>query len=334
MIKRVLAFLLLLLVALAAWFVFSPVPGAMVIRWLFEADGARVKKAMEKHAADGIAVTTGISYSAGDENALFDLYRREDARRPQPTVVWVHGGAWLSGHRDDAAPYFTLLANAGYTVVSVGYSLAPGARYPTPVRQVNEALSYLTRNARELGIDAERIALAGDSAGAQIASQVASMVTGPDFADEVAITPGLDPRALRAVVLYCGIYDIERFLDVGDLPSLPLRWGVRETIRAYTGQRDPDSPAAQQMSTIRHLTASFPPAFVSGGNDDPLTDAQSRPLVEALRAKDVEVEALFFAADHRPPLPHEYQFNLDTEAGQTALRRTLAFLDQHLKKGR
>lgn len=329
MINRILAILAFGLVGLAAWFARSPVPGAILIRRLFQADAKRVKQAMEKHAAAGIAVERGISYSR-DGDALLDVYSREDADAAWPTVVWVHGGAWLSGHRDDAASYFTRLADAGYTVVSVGYSRAPGARYPTPVRQVNEALAHVVAHASELKVDPERIALAGDSAGAQIASQVASMVNDPEFAAAVGIAPGLAPQALRAIVLYCGIYDIARFLDVGDLPSLPLRWGIRETIRAYTGRRDAKSQAAEQMSTIDHVTSRFPPAFISGGNDDRLTDTQSRPLAASLRAKGVNLETLFFAADAKPALPHEYQFNLDTEAGQVSLRRTLDFLHTYL----
>lgn len=300
--------------------------GALVIRALFEADGARVKKALEKHAAAGVGVDS-IAYLPGDRDALFDVYRRIEGAGTQPTVVWIHGGAWLSGHRDDAGPYFSLLADAGYTVISVGYSRAPGARYPTPVRQVNAALAYATERADDLGVDPERIVLAGDSAGAQIASQVAALVTNPEFAAELEIAPGLAPTALRGILLYCGIYDIPRFLDVGDLPSLPLRWGIRETIRAYTGTSDPQSPQARQMSTIKHLTGAFPAAFISGGNDDALTDTQSRPLAEALKSKGVEVDTLFFPADHRPALPHEYQFNLDSESGQAALKRTLSFLD-------
>ena len=332
MLKRLIAFLVVFLGALIAWFVISPVPGALVIRFLFQLDAAKTKEAMESHASPAVQRVSAIRYSPDSEDALLDVYRRDGAEGRQATVVWVHGGAWLSGHRDDAAPYFTLLADAGYTVVSVGYSRAPGARYPRPVRQVGQALAYLRQHANELGVDPGRIALAGDSAGAQIASQVAAMATNPDYAAEVGIAPGVAAADLRAIVLYCGIYDMRRFLDVGDLPSLPLRWGVREVVRAYTGSREPDTVAARQMSSIDHVSPSFPPSFISGGNGDSLTEAQSRPLAEKLRGEGVEVETLFFPADLRPELPHEYQFNLDTEQGQEALRRTLAFLRRHLTK--
>lgn len=304
--------------------------GARLIRLNFELDGRKTKRSLELHRASGIRVDGGHRYSDAAVDCLLDIYRRIDATEAQPTVVWIHGGAWLSGHRDDAASYFTLLADAGFTVVSVGYSRSPGAKYPTPVRQIAAALGYLIEHSSELGIDPERFALAGDSAGAQLASQLAGMVSNPEFAAEVGVPISLSRPALRAVVLHCGIYDIRRFLEVDELPSRILRWGVRQTIRAYTGSLDAESPAARQMSTLNHLTPDFPPAFISGGNGDRLTDTQSRPLAEALASWGVPVETLFFPADQTPALPHEYQFDLDTEAGQEALRRSLDFLSRHL----
>lgn len=59
-------------------------------------------------------------------------------------------------------------------------------------------------------------------------------------------------------------------------------WGIEHSLWAYTGDRTPaDSMAFQQMSTLNHVTSAFPPTYISGGNDDPLTDAQSKPLAES-----------------------------------------------------
>ena len=64
-------------------------------------------------------------------------------------------------------------------VAAVGYALAPSSAYPRPLEQVNSALAFLTANAERLDLDAERILLAGDSAGAQIASQVSAISVNP-----------------------------------------------------------------------------------------------------------------------------------------------------------
>lgn len=79
------------------------------------------------------------------------------------------------------------------------------------------------------------------------------------------------------------------------------------------------------MSLGPHLTAAFPPAFVSAGNADPLAP-QSVGIAEGLAAQGVSVETLFFPPDHTPPLGHEYQFDLTTSAGQLALSRAVAWM--------
>lgn len=88
------------------------------------------------------------------------------------------------------------------------------------------------------------------------------------------------------------------------------------------------------MSVAQHLTARFPPTFITAGNGDPLV-GQSTGLAQRLQVLGVPVDTLHYPPDHRPRLPHEYQFNLDTDDGRNALRRIVAFLNAHtMTKGR
>jgi acetyl esterase/lipase len=80
------------------------------------------------------------------------------------------------------------------------------------------------------------------------------------------------------------------------------------------------------MSTIDDVTADFPPTWISGGNGDPLTATQSRPLHDRLDQLGVDVTALFFPDDTQPPLPHEYQFHLDRPEAHQALQSTIDWL--------
>jgi len=315
----------------------SPRLGTRLIRYVFEKNAADVKRALEAHAPGGISSLTDQPYRSGDDGARLDVYFPETAGPDErlPTVVWTHGGAWISGHKDDAAPYFQLIAAEGYTVVSVGYSVAPGATYPSPIRQVNDALAYVQQNAARFHVDPDRMVLAGDSAGAQITSQIAALVTNPAFAADLKLAPSLAPSQLRGVILFCGIYDMKVFLANDHLPGSGglmarlLRWGTDEAMWAYTGSRDHNSAALRQMSSIDHATAAFPPTFISGGNDDPLTDGQSRPLATKLERFGVEVTTHFYPPDHEPGLAHEYQFDLDNADGQNALEQMLRFLKLH-----
>jgi acetyl esterase len=310
----------------------SPWPGALLIRTVFESNAAEVKAAMEKHAPEGIASITNQQYREGDDDALLDVYFPEGLAEAEalPTVVWTHGGAWLSGSKENDVPYFELIAKEGYTVVALGYSLAPEKTYPTAVHQINDALAYIQENAERLHIDPDNIIMAGDSAGSQLTSQIAAIVTNPGYAESLGITPSLRADQLKGLVLTCGIYDMEAFLENGDMiKGGILGWGVGVTTWAYTGSRDHDSAALAEMSTINHVTADYPPAFITGGNGDPLTDAQSKPLAEKLDGLGVETTTLFYPADHEPKLPHEYQFNLDNEDGQNALKEILGFIKTH-----
>lgn len=316
----------LVLIALVA-FNLSPWPGAMLIRYVFDENAAEVKAAMERHAPDGVAAITDERYRPGDDDARLDVYYPEGTGTALPTVVWTHGGAWLSGSKEDHVPWLQLIAAEGYTVVALGYSLAPERTYPTAIHQINDALAYLQQHAERLHIDPENIILAGSSAGAQLTSQTAAIVTNPAYAKALGIAPSLGPEQLKGVVLCAGIYDMEAFVARGDMMRGGLLgWGVGVTTWAYTGSRDQDSAALAEMSTIDHVTADYPPAFITGGNGDPLTDAQSRPLAEKLDNLGVATVTLFYPADHEPKLGHEYQFVLDNEDGQAAFREIVAFI--------
>jgi acetyl esterase/lipase len=107
-----------------------------------------------------------------------------------------------------------------------------------------------------------------------------------------------------------------------------LGWFVNTAGRAYAGVRDwRGDRGLASMDFAGMLTADYPPAFISAGNADPLAP-QSVALARRLQATGVAVETLFFPDDHGPPLGHEYQFDLDGEAGQLALERAVAWLRQ------
>ncbi|WP_024796969.1 alpha/beta hydrolase [Tomitella biformata] len=303
----------------------SPWPGTMVIRKVFEMDANKTTTALDKHAPAGITLIANQQYRNGDPDAYLDVYFPEATAdgAALPTLIWTHGGAWVSGSKSNYNGYYQLLANEGYAVVSLGYSVGPNQTYPTAVRQLNDAHAYVVANAERLHVDPGNIILAGDSAGSQLSSQLATAITSPDYASELGITPALKPEQLRGIVLNCGIFDMPRMLEGGGI----IGWGIDQSLWAYTGDRNLGKSAAlQQMSTLDRVTGDYPPAYISGGNGDPLTDTQSKPLAEKLAGLGVDVTTLFFPADYEPKLPHEYQFNIDNAGGQQALQQTIDFL--------
>jgi len=307
-----------------AAFQLSPWPSALAIRAAFDKGANTTSQALARHVPQGVSARLDERYDAADSDAHLDVFypsEIEKGERALTTVVWVHGGGWISGSKNQIANYLKILAGKGYTVVGVDYSVAPGKTYPTPLKQVNAALAYLERNARRLHVDASRIVLAGDSGGAHIAAQVANAVSVPAYAASLGIAPSIGRRQLRGVILYCGGYDFGKI----DLDG-PFGGFMRTVLWSYFGRKDYLAhPLFATASVVGYLTPDFPPAFISVGNADPLAP-QSRVLAEVLAARGVRVDSLFFPDDTAPALGHEYQFNLDNAAGRLALERSLKFL--------
>lgn len=320
-----LAALALGVIAALVW-TLSPWPAALLIRGLFEKGAADTVKEMQPYAPEGgLEEHLDVSYGTAGADTSLDVFTPTGASGPLATVVWIHGGAWISGDKENVRPYVQILASHGYTTVSLNYTVGPEAVYPTALTQLNDALAFLVEHADEYDIDTDRIIIAGDSAGSNLTSQLATLTTSPDYAKLVGIEPALGPEQLRAVILNCGIY------DVSEIPNEPGigGWGFRIALWSYLGERDwSNSPGGEEMSTLDYVTADFPETWISGGNADPLTPAQSKKLAAKLDGLGVPVEAVFYPTDHEPKLPHEYQFHLDFADAQSALTSTIAFLDR------
>jgi acetyl esterase len=304
-----------IVVAVSAYLLFavSPWPAVLFYRFVMNRGGEALNAALKRHVPPGVEQLLDEPYEPG---VSLDVFFRGSGTAP--AIVWIHGGGFLAGDKSHVRNYLRILAANGYTAVALGYSIGPAAHYPTPLRQANAALAHLVRHSERLHVDPARIYLAGDSAGAHVAAQLANAITVPSYAKTVGITPSIPRAQLRGVILHCGIYDF-------GLPKVEGLYGhfMRTAMWAYSGIRN--AVPLPELSVTQYVTPDFPPAFISAGNDDPLLP-HSRALADALAKAGARVDTLFFPDDRKPELPHEYQFNLDTDAGRLALDRTLQFL--------
>jgi acetyl esterase/lipase len=306
-------------VAFAMAYMFTPWPRALHLRYEFDRDGEKTAQALAPMVPAGITAILDQPYDSG---VALDVYH-PDGTQPRTTVVWIHGGGWLAGSKDQIRNYARILAARGFTVAVVGYSLAPRSTYPTPVRQVNSALGYLVRNAGRLGIDPARLVLAGDSAGAQIALQVATLVVQPGYARTMGIPPTITKEQLAGLLLHCGLYRMEKRDE--EIKVLATEYWAYSGARDFL--RDPQFATAWVMDRVN---GDYPPAFISAGNADDLRP-QSVALADALEKSGVRVDRLIMPDDHTPRQGHEYQFDLAERDAQHALDRSAAFLSS-LKK--
>ncbi|NHZ90896.1 alpha/beta hydrolase fold domain-containing protein [Massilia sp. CCM 8733] len=167
-----------------------------------------IKIAGTRTGAETITIS-GIGYARPGQHLLqLDLHLPGQATRnqgPLAAVVLVHGGGWRSGERSNMAPLAARLASRGIAAAVIDYRLADEARYPAAIHDVKAALRWLRANSAAHGIDPQRIAVAGGSAGGQIAS-LAGVTNG---------TPKFDPdgegspvsSAAQAVINIDGLSD-------------------------------------------------------------------------------------------------------------------------------
>jgi len=194
-----------------------------------------------------------------------DLYRPHGrSGAPLPVLVFFYGGSWDSGRRQDYAWVGQALAAQGFLVAVPDYRLVPEVRYPGFVEDGARAVATVRRLAAENGGDPARLAVAGHSAGAYIASMVAL---------DRRWLGALNEPPVSAFAGLAGPYDFYPF-------------DVRASIEAFG--RTPDPRMTQPVNL--DLSAA-PPAFLGhGGRDEVVRPRNSEALARGLRAAGREVE--------------------------------------------
>jgi acetyl esterase/lipase len=130
------------------------------------------------------------------------IYRPKYASTATPALLWIHGGGYVLGKADGAeAQAKSIVSVTGCTAVVVDYRLAPETPHPGPVEDCYAALKWLYTNASDLGVDATRIAIGGDSAGGGLTAALALLTRDRGEVPllfQLLIYPMLDDRTVTA----------------------------------------------------------------------------------------------------------------------------------------
>jgi acetyl esterase len=204
------------------------------------------------------------------------LYMPENASANCGLTLYFHGGGWVIGTLETHDPLCRQLAReSGHAVLSVDYRLAPEHRYPAAAEDCYDATCWAVKNAEALGLSSKRVAVAGDSAGGNLAGAVALMARdrgGPVIAHQLLIYPVTDTNFDRASYTANGGGDYY-------LSTAAMQWFWNH----YLGDQ-PASAAPHAVLMDQASLADLPPATVITAQYDPLCDegdAYAKRLAEA-----------------------------------------------------
>jgi acetyl esterase len=199
-----------------------------------------------------------------------------DRRGVRPALIYFHGGGFVLGNLDTHDPICRSLAKeSGAVVIAVDYRLAPEHKFPAAVEDAHTATLWIAANAEQLGIDARRICISGDSAGGNLATVVARRCRdagGPVLASQVLIYPVMDLSSFET-----GSY---RELAEGYfLGRAEMQWFAGHYLASASDGRHPEA-----SPLLAPDLSGLPPALVITAEFDPLRDegeAYARRLEQA-----------------------------------------------------
>jgi acetyl esterase/lipase len=236
----------------------------------------------------GTRVYPDISYIAnGHELQKLDLYLPEHGEN-LPLIVWIHGGAWRSGGKEQlrASHLLDFLAE-GYAIASVNYRLSQHATFPAQIQDCKAAVRWLRANAERYGLDPDRFGAWGPSAGGHLAALLGTAGDTREF----DTGENLDYSSrVQAVVDFFGPTDFLQ-MDAHRLPE-GLVHGLPDSPEAHLvgGPIEDNRDKVAQANPITYITEDDPPFLIVHGDADPLVPHhQSELLADALKKAGIPV---------------------------------------------
>jgi len=322
--KMVIAGILAVIFVLLYMVFCTPYFCAMLVRAVF-ANPGQDPPSNYQQIVQSIIVHNDIEYPSEYGSNLLDIYLPKNASQPLATIIFVHGGGYVGGDKQETRYFAETLAANGYAVVSINYERAPQAKYPIPLIQLGEAYDFVKSDTL-YNFDAANLIFAGSSAGAHCVAQFATIQSSKEYADLLEIEQTVPAEDITAVLLYCGPYDFEMF---GKRSSNLMNFMMDRTMWAYFGTHDWRAEYGYLTTLKHHVTSHFPPTFVTDGNTGSF-EYDGIELEQTLRDMNVPVTS-FFMYSNVEIAGHEFQFDMQSSAAKRVFILTLDFLDIYTK---
>ncbi len=223
--------------------------------------------------------------SADGYELAVDISRPADAVGSAPGLLFLPGGGWVAANREPLkARYGRPMAERGFVCVTGEYRVLEQARWPAAIQDVKSILRWMRANSGYLGIDSERIAVGGKSAGGHLALLAAAANGRPEY-------EGNGPNAafssrVAAAIAVAAVSDIREY------------WR-RESLAPYIAN-DSSAAALTAANPVELVNPHFPPTLLlHGANDDRVPHAMTQQMFAALEQAGVAADLRIFAGqDH------------------------------------
>jgi acetyl esterase/lipase len=263
---------------------------------------------------------------AGDRPLLLDIDLPDDEEGPFPVVLWLHGGGWSSGSKDDRPLVRVVddeLRRQGYAIVAIDHRLSTEAVFPAPLLDCKAAVRWLRSNAAAYALDASHIGAWGFSSGGHLAALLGTSAGTLEFRDyNSRYSDGV-----QAVCTFAAPIDFNAQLTELKLKSPQMHDMALAAETELLGASPIDNPALTSAANpITYVSPESPPfLLITGDHDELIPTSQAELMAQALRQVGVEATAYVV------PEGLHGMYGLPEEETAKIIKMVVEFFDRHLK---
>jgi len=257
-----------------------------------------------------IEVIKDIGYKNVNGKSLqLDIYIPRDIVKPAPLLVFIHGGGWKGGKRQDYLVYLVDFARKGYITATVSYRFGRDSLYPACVGDITDAVQWFNKHAHVYGYDSDRIALIGGSAGGHL-----SMLAAYGWKNPHPETDSAKHRIKAVVDIYGPVDFTTEYARTNPLVTNFIGHSFKEAPQLY-----------KEASPLQYLDKDDPPTLILHGTSDMLLPISQSDTLKA-HLEELGVPVVYY----RLPLwPHA--MDIDKRVNDFCQLKMNEFFDRYLK---
>ncbi|MFH1785202.1 MAG: alpha/beta hydrolase [Candidatus Micrarchaeota archaeon] len=269
-----------------------------------------------------VVLTSNIEYANVDGTSLLlDIYTPVNITEKLPLIVWIHGGAWTTGSKNDVISSAASISNGGYVVASIDYRFSQDEIFPAQIHDVKAAIRWLRANEAKYNYTTEKIGVIGSSAGGHLASLLGTSGDVEELEGNIGGNLGYSSKVQAVVDLYGPVNLVTLTGDCSGICYMDHDSPTSPESNLIGCQLSQCLDKAKAASATNYISVDDPPfLIIHGDQDGTVAPAQSENFYANLT--NAGVEAKFMVAegyDHTRAIATAYK------------QEILIFFDKYLK---